>query len=467
LKEKAEEQLSELRKAEVNTKHNFDMLKQSIEDQNGHDTKNMDAAKAGKAAAEETKAAAEGDLANTDKDLANSKLMLETAQKNCMQVAADHGATVKARDEELKVIAEAKQILVDTTAGAESQTYSFLQVMAGSRLQTSTDLVGAEAVNLVKKLAREQNSMALAQLASRMAAIMKYGAANGDDPFAKVIGLIRDLIARLERESEADATEKAYCDEEMAKTESKKQELDDDIEKLTVKIDQASARSAELKEQVKELQDELTALAKLQAEMDKTRQEEHEDYVQAKADLEQGLEGVRKALTVLRDYYANGAEESFMQQPAKPETFKKAEGAGQSIIGILEVVESDFANNLSKEEMQEADAAQEYEVTTQQNSVTKATKEQDIKYKTQEFKGLDKAIVELSGDRKSANTELDAVMEYYGKLKQRCIAKPETYEERQRRRAAEIAGLKEALSILNGPAALLQRKGRSHLRGVL
>ena len=98
------------------------------------------------------------------------------------QVAVDHDATVKSREEELKVIAQAKQILVDTTSGAVEQTYSFLQLRAGS------DLAGAEAINLVKKLARDQNSMALAQLASRMAAIMKYGAANGDDPFAKVKG---------------------------------------------------------------------------------------------------------------------------------------------------------------------------------------------------------------------------------------------------------------------------------------
>merc|ERR550514_1327285 len=104
----------------------------------------MDAAKAGKAGAEEDKAAAEGDLAGTEKDLVNSKGLLKTAQENCMQVAADHDATVKSRDEELKVIAEAKQVLVDTTSGAEAQTYSFLQVMAGSRLHSTTDLAGAE-----------------------------------------------------------------------------------------------------------------------------------------------------------------------------------------------------------------------------------------------------------------------------------------------------------------------------------
>merc|ERR1712110_316557 len=102
-------------------------------------------------------------------------------------------------------------------------------------------------------------------------------------------------------------------------------------------------------------------------------------------------------------------------------------------IGILEVVESDFANNLAKEETEEADAAAEYDKTTQENKVTKTLKDQDVKYKTQEFVGLDKSIAEMTADRESTDAELSAVLEYYAKIKERCIAKPETYEERQRR----------------------------------
>merc|ERR1719380_466928 len=139
---------------------------------------------------------------------------------------------------------------------------------------------------------------------------------------------------------------------------------------------------------------------------------------------------------------------AFMQQPAVPEQHSKSSGAGGSIINILEVCESDFANNLAKEESEEADAASNYEKTTQENKVTKTTKQQDAKYKSQEATALDKEITELSGDRDTSNTELSAVMEYYGKIKERCIAKPETYEERKARREAEIEGLKEALSIL-------------------
>merc|ERR1719390_310930 len=150
-----------------------------------------------------------------------------------------------------------------------------------------------------------------------------------------------------------------------------------------------------------------------------------------------------------------------MQQPAMPTFHSKAEGAGGSVIGMLEVVESDFAKDLATEEAQETDAEVEYQKTTQTNKVTKTMKEQDVKYKTKEFKSLDKTIGELSGDKETAGTEQAAVLEYDAKIKERCIAKPETYEERKGRREAEIAGLREALSILENEAAFVQH-GKKH-----
>merc|ERR1712060_167080 len=185
--------------------------------------------------------------------------------------------------------------------------YSFVQVAAASKLQTRTDMGHAEVVVLVKRLAREHHSAALAQLASRVAAVLQYGAASGEDPFKKVKGLIQDMITQLEAEAAAEAQEKAYCDEQLSKTKAKKEELDDDLAKLTVKIDQATSKSARLKEEVQELESELAALTKLQAEMDKIRQETHADYMKAKDDLELALKGVRKALGVLREYYGGAA----------------------------------------------------------------------------------------------------------------------------------------------------------------
>lgn len=458
MKDKAEGELSDLRKAESSAKHNFNMLKQSLEDQISADTTDLKQEKSSLAAAEEGKATAEGDLSVTKKELAAAQNELATASAECMQVAADHEATVAARAEELAVIAKAKKILEETSSGGVDQTYSFLQVSNRAQLKSS------EVVAVIKKLAHTQHSAALAQLASRIAAVAKYGSSSGEDPFAKIKGLISDMIAKLEKEAEEDATEKAYCDEEMSKTEAKKADLEDIVAKLTSKIEQAAATSAQRKSEVKELQKELAALAKEQADMDQIRSEENADYLKAKEDLELALSGVQKALQVLRDYYGSAAAFLDVDQPAKPKKHAKSGGAGQSIISILEVCESDFSNNLAKEETEEADAASEYEKITQANKVTKTTKEQDAKYKTQEFKTLDKEITELTGDKETTSTELDAVLEYYGKLTDRCVAKPESYEDRKARREAEINGLKEALNILESETAFVQRKARG-LRG--
>merc|ERR1719473_1840064 len=385
------------------------MLKQSLTDEIENDSKDMAEEKSLKASTEESKAVAEGDLAETVKQLAEDKKALATASSTCMTVAADHEATVKSRNEELTAIATAKKVLSETTSGAVSQSYSFLQVV--SQMQNRADLANVEVVRLVKKLAKTHHSAALAQLASRIGSVLRYGAADGDDVFAKVKSLITDMISKLEAEAKSEATEKAYCDEELAKTEAKKSELESEISRLTSKIDLAAAKSAGLKEDVKTLQAELATLSKEQAEMDSIRAEEKAAYDTAKADLELGVSGVQKALGVLKDYYqgaafVQGSFDAFMQQPAAPKKHDKASGAGGSIIDILEVCESDFAKNLAAEEQEEADSIDVYEKTTQENKLSTTMKSQDVKYKTKDYKGLDKSISDLSGDRDTTSTEL-------------------------------------------------------------
>ena len=73
-------------------------------------------------------------------------------------------------------------------------------------------------------------------------------------------------------------------------------------------------------------------------------------------------------------------------------------------------------------------------------------------------------MAEASSDREGVQEELDAVNEYLGKLKERCVAKAETYAERKARREAELAGLEQALEILNTQAAFAQTKAKRMLR---
>merc|ERR1719401_1979250 len=137
-----------------------------------------------------------------------------------------------------------------------------------------------------------------------MASAIRAGESTGEDPFAKIKGLISDMIEKLEEEGAADAEHKAYCDKELSENEEKEADKIAEIEKLTTKIDAWTARSAQLKDEVAQLESALASLAKSQATMDKIREDEKEVYTKSRAEMELGLEGVQKALKVLKDYYS-------------------------------------------------------------------------------------------------------------------------------------------------------------------
>lgn len=308
-------------------------------------------------------------------------------------------------------------------------------------------------------------SSALAQLASRVSAAVRFGSRNGEDPFKKVKTMIAEMVARLEKEGAEEATHKAWCDEQMGDTKQKTLELNHDIEGYTAKMDKAKSRSIKLKDEVAGLQSALADLSKLQAELDAVRREENGVFKQTKSDYEQGLKGVRMALKVLKEYYSNSAE--FVQQPALEGTHSKAEGAGSSIIGMLEVVESDFGKSLAVAEAEEDASAVDYEKVSMNSRLNKAQWTRDVEYKTKEYTSLDKSFSELTSDRDSAQSELDAVLEYSKSVRGSCELKPETFGERKGRREDEVAGLKEALKILEGESVFLEKKSSVlRLRGV-
>merc|ERR1719440_1038520 len=238
--------------------------------------------KSAKAVAEEAKATGESDLAVAEKTVAESSKHLSDLQNECMTAATEYGDSQHARSEELEALATAKKILEEKTGGASDREYSFIQVSSSTNAHS-----GTRSKQVKSRIVTMLNQLAVKTEAASMM---------GEDPFAKIKGLISEMIEKLEADAAKEASHKAFCDKELKETKAKKEDKESDLDTLGVKIDKATAKIAKLTEEIATLQEELAAIAKAQAGAD------------AKADYESGVEGVGMALQVLRDYYAEKEE---------------------------------------------------------------------------------------------------------------------------------------------------------------
>merc|ERR1719310_434776 len=214
------------------------------------------------------------------------------------------------------------------------------------------------------------------------------------------------------------------------------------------------------------LESEIASIDKAQAEATAIRTKEKEDYLQASKDFKESAEAVAKAIEVLKNFY----EGSFLQVASKTSNKAKQPSFGgaksdiaSTIISVLEMSEEDFTTLLAETEATEDAAKKAYATLTDENKVSKATKQAEAKGKASEVKSLTVQLSHSKEDSASVSAELDAVLAYIDKLKPQCVEKAMSYAEKKAAREAEIEGLKEALSILEG-SMFLQTK--ANLRAV-
>ena len=430
LKIKAEQELSDARKAEMEKKHNFQMLAQSLTDQINTQSRDQRNAQANKSGKEEANGVAQGDLATTSKNLSADKKYLADLNQMCASKASEWDARSKARVEEGAALAKAIEILSGDkfTAAAGRRLPSLLQVRAR---RSPTD-VRQQVASLLQGAAKASNDVELAQLAMRMRV--------GDDPFGKVRGLITNMINKLQTEAAEEQDHNAWCVEEKAESTKKREQFTNKVEDQTTRINKATAGVNTLKEEIATLSGEVAAADKAMAEATQIRNDEHSEFNAAIADYEQGQESITAAISVLQDHYA--ANPALMQAP----TFagpvfeggyeKKVDGA-TGIIGILEVAASDFARMEAEARATESADSKAFTKMKNENDVTRATKTTAIKAKSAEVTRVTNLINDLKNDNASAQDELDAVMAYLEKLKDSCEFKPMSFEERAGRRPVD------------------------------
>jgi len=141
MKDKAENQLADLRKGEQQARYVFNQLVAALKAQQAADEKDKKNEEEDKVEAQHDSAEAEEDLEGTRKVLDVHSEAYRKTKAQCMQTASDHEAGVKSRAEEMKVLKEATKILQETTGGAAERRYSFLQEssLAAVKLNSMSD----------------------------------------------------------------------------------------------------------------------------------------------------------------------------------------------------------------------------------------------------------------------------------------------------------------------------------------
>lgn len=424
--EKAEGTLANTRKAEMDAAHASAMLKQGIENEIASGKEELSEATKSKAFNAEAQAVSEKDLAVEEKSLSEDSEDLRSTKLDCQQRATAFEEESRDNNAELTALGKAKGILTKKFGALLQQTVKRSQLLARDDEDSR-----AKALRAVQELGKKFHSTSLLALAYRASA----------DPFVKVRGMVEDMIAKLLQEAAEAASQKAFCDEEIGKSEKSQAEKEESLAKTQARLDKGDASVAKLTELVSTISNEIAATDSTMAEATAIRESEKTTFMKVEKDMSESEEACAAAISVLREYY-EGA--SLVQIQSED----KLEGDGSGILGVLEIAESDFAKLLAEARSAEEAAVSEFKKLSQESKMSKATKEMDVKGKQSELKSLKTALADYNEDKEGVTGELNAVLAYLDKLKPQCETKAPSYEEVKAAREAEIQGLKDALDIL-------------------
>jgi len=435
-----------LEKEEMNAKHAFDMLMQDLKAQVAQASTDRGEKAEAKAKTLQAKADNTGDLQDTTTSKATDEKYLSDLTSTCRTKASDFESRQQLRAEEITAIEKAVEILSSgaVSGNANKHLPSLIQMKSSfAQLRASAMSPAQEKTAFyLQEQAKKVNSRVLSALAVRVS----------EDPFNKVKKMIKDLIVRLMEEANEEAEHKGWCDTELSTNEQTRKEKTESVQMLTAEIDELNASLAQLGEDLTDLSKSVAELDKAMSTATDQRQKEKAENAETIKDSSDAQTAVAQALVVLKEFYAKAAEAtSFVQQPDVFDSPYKGMGAESGgVVGMLEVIESDFARLEAETSSAEATAQKTYDEFMTDSKVDKAQKNTDTEHKTAKKQDQEQALTVKKGDLEGTQKELDSALNYYDKLKPSCVDSGVSYDDRVGRRKEEVESLQEALKILNG-----------------
>jgi len=285
------------------------------------------------------------------------------------------------------------------------------------------------------------------------------------DPFTKIKKLIQELIERLLTEAANEADQKGWCDKALADAKQKRDMSSEKSADLNAQMAKLEATRDKLTEELSTLATEIKELTEAQAKALKMRTEEKAENKETVYEAKQGLEATAKAIQILSRFYGTAAKAKvdldLMQGPfddAPDAGFKNGEAYTASgsdsggVVGMLEVISSDFTRTIEETQAAEARATKEHQEFMTESSMSLAEKnmatEQKSKYKDESVDKLETAETNLRAQTDILSTSIKELLE----LQPACIDTGMSYADRVAMREQEIESLKKALCILGAYA---------------
>jgi len=472
-----EDEKETLEKEEASAMHASNMMLQSLTDKIEGDLATRNSKVSQKKGKEQAAATAKGELAETQATLAEDTKYLEDLKELYETKKSDYAARQELRQGELEALDKAIEIIAGGAVSGAADTHlpSFVQKGTSlAQLRSATqDPSQATVAQFLQSQGQRVNSKLLAALAIRAR----------QDPFGKVKKMIKDMIIKLTEEATEEAEHKGFCDTELTTNKQTRDAKTTSVQELTAEIESLTAEVAKLTSENEDLAAQIADIDKAVAEATETRNAEKAKNAQTIADAVAAKAAVEQAMSVLKTFYdkastatalsqgpinyderaigilsrasllQTGTKTKGKQSPADeaPETFDKpftGMGGEGGILGMLEVILSDFERLEEETSTSEATATKDYKTFMADSDEDKAVKTADMTHNSNLITKRNSDNASAKKDLKSTQAELDAALEYYEKLKPSCVDAGESYEERVARREAEIQSLKEALKIL-------------------
>jgi chromosome segregation ATPase len=324
-----------------------------------------------------------------------------------------------------------------------------------------------DAVTKIKHAAAKLNSVDMNLLAMKIAA----------NPFAKVKELIQQLITRLLTESENEATQKGWCDTEIGKANSDRDFRMTDTKKLSAKALVLEAEKKSQEQTITKLTAEISELQADHVKVTQIREKEKAENKNVLEDSREGLTALSKALATLKKFYGKasranqGGYVSLAQTKAKQTPAEAAmaaagtsgkgvgnyegnQAAGTGIIGILEIIQSDFKRSISMAEQAEKDSYTQYAEYNKEAKASLSSKEEGLDNAKDDLKIASGDLVATLNKLKDNQKLLDMSLQALETLRPACIDTGMSWDEKTKRRDAEIQALKDALEVFNDPNGL-------------